>query len=868
MSEGNQPKPPSEIRREAAQLLALAISLVVLLTPLRASLSYSLVAVVAQSQAADPVHNNQRLAKVDYAGVKADLDKRLATLRTIYNSTDWPADTPAEIGKLLTRDPHTCQAYIRAALRYEPYSGVLRGGQGALAAGGGNSADLSLLLRDMLRGSSPPLPMRFAVAELKPEQATALVDAAIGAPPPRPVLAAAAVGKSGKSEPTPPASETQLFESHAANVRQLLADARADMEHVRTLLGAEAIKPGNRDEAIAAARQHVWLQIYHDGRWESFDPVADLPLPTAAVQILEELPSEWQHVIGVKVEVERLTDSSVDRESLIEHIWAAAALEGRAIEVVIVPSEFSIDRLLDPKAAAGRILEQAKSFKTFQVSLGVTGEELRSGRSFDLEGKTSAAPSPGPLGIGSVDPFRRLPSAVPKPKSDLAGLWLTITIRSPGAKAQKLERPLLDRIGPAARAQNRLTLSSAWLDPQPVRLALIQQHQVLLPTGPIGLGRLAREALTSVVEQPSVLEHALALKYGEYKGTLNDALKGLRLPEHPADLIAVSDGALALTGAMMAGHGISYLSAPNLYLRSEAIALGKGNEVLHRIGIDIAVNRLQVLGDSRAGAETRLMHGLLVSEMEGRSLQADKPTPTAIWAAHLLRVAGEQQIELRVLRKAADLDGIEADADAKALMAAQLAAGDVLLVPAKPVAMSQGPRTAWWRLDREGHALAVGADGRGQAMTEGMMVLTDISIPMVKRSMEFVACFNKAIAGGGSMKEAGAQCLSQEIVDIVKDSLDQAIETFVKDPLNTGLDEARAGMLGEEYEELYQKAKKAYELYKKGRETLEDPLGQVPGVKEGRDAAKAGAEIGSIFGFRLYLLLVMGRDIAGHASKL
>jgi len=70
-------------------------------------------------------------------------------------------------------------------------------------------------------------------------------------------------------------------------------------------------------------------------------------------------------------------------------------------------------------------------------------------------------------------------------------------------------------------------------------------------------------------------------------------------------------------------------------------------------------------------------------------------------------------------------------------------------------------------------------------------------------------------------------------------------------------------------------------LYKQAKEELEglqkamkqaadvalDPIGQVPGVSEGRDAADAGAEVGKALGTRLYLLLAMGRDIAEYASK-
>ncbi len=137
--------------------------------------------------------------------------------------------------------------------------------------------------------------------------------------------------------------------------------------------------------------------------------------------------------------------------------------------------------------------------------------------------------------------------------------------------------------------------------------------------------------------------------------------------------------------------------------------------------------------------------------------------------------------------------------------------------------------------------------------------------------MKFVACLNKAVAGGGSLNQAGAECLGGAIRDIVKDSLDKAIDHFIKDPLNEQLDAARAGMLGEDYEELYQKAKEAYERYQSAQEFAEDPAGNLPGigpgVQAGRDAASSGREIGSLFGAKIYLLLVMGREIAEYGAR-
>src|SRR5206468_8246999 len=109
---------------------------------------------------------------------------------------------------------------------------------------------------------------------------------------------------------------------------------------------------------LAATRRHVWLQIGSHGAWRTMDPSGDLPLPQAGVQILSHFPASWERPVTVKVEVERLDDGHFRRETTLERRWTASALEGRAIEVVIVPDTLSED-ILDAKAGKPALHEQA-----------------------------------------------------------------------------------------------------------------------------------------------------------------------------------------------------------------------------------------------------------------------------------------------------------------------------------------------------------------------------------------------------------------------------------------------------------------------------------------------------------------------------
>ena len=793
---------------------------------------------------------------LDYEKASSALRTRTEALRVAYQSLDWPADSPAQIGRLLRSEPQACRAFIRRAMRFEPYRGILRGPEGALAAGGGNSADLALLLRDMIRSGDSPPTVRFAVGRLEPDQAAPLVESSIGAPPAQPVVALSPPDLHAQPDAAPPASPR-------AQVRadDPVAAGREDLRQIEPLLNQlPQAKSSDRDEALQAAREHVWVQVLRDGQWVTLDPSADLPLPPGGARLVDELPADWNHRVRLALELERLEGDRLSRETLLAHDWKSNELAGKAIELLITPREMSLDAMLDAPGPSNSFLRQAKKFEHFDPSLIVGDQPPQPGRAFDLRGQ-SAAPSGGSP-FGALDPFGRARPRAHVPSSQVSGIWLTIALDAPGGKPRRIERALLDRIGPAGRATGKLAIDDAWKDPQRVRVALLQRHQLLVTAAPISTERVARDAL-QVLAEGQALEQALALKHRQTHGPMSKAILELKLPALPADLIAVQNDSLALAQSQLAGEGICFAAGPQVYVHSDSFDL-RGGELIQRTDVDIAEDDLCFLSSSPAAVQSaRLLHGLWASELEGRVISA---AGRAFHAAAVLREVGRRG-ELHLIRTSADLASIDADSSVKAVMSSQLTGGCALVAPAKGMQTATGTQFAWWRIDPGGQVLAIGPDGRGQA-TEGQMVLTNISIPMVRHCMKFVACFNKAVSGGGGMNESAADCLSESIRDVVKESLDAAIDTFVKDPIKEKVADARKGMLGEEYNALYEKAKKAYEAYKKAQSVAADPAGQVPGVKEGRDAADAGRQIGASLGFRLYLLLSMGRDIADYSSQL
>lgn len=807
----------------------------------------------------------------EYRQAKAELGARLHALRLVHQAADLPPSSVAALGAALAHDPLVAHAYLINEFEYEPYAGVMRGANGTLAARSGNSLDLSLLLQGLLEGADPPLEMRFAMAELSSEQASALVaETAIRSTGGNASLVEAAAetmfaGRQAIGEHDP-------LELAGGELRAVLQDARASAGQfvaIRDSVVLDGIRRAQQ-AAIESARHHVWLQVRIGDRWKSFDPASDLPLPDSGIRFYDALPSELEHTVAVRVEVERLEGSEITRELVAEQKWALVDLDGRALELLISPPELIAE---DPFVSAANqkpLVERLDAFDSFEVSVGVTDEPASQGMSFGIDGRVSASYSGGGgFGFGPVDPFGRLPSATAV-ESQLAGLWLSFTLSGPDGTPETETRALLDRIGAAARSRGEFVIAPAWQDLDRVRLALIQRQRALLPVGPLGTTRVAEDALAALLHG-GALERALDLDFGAYSGTLVEALDGLLLPTLPTVLVAVSDHSLTFAESAAGGMSRVFLAEPNLYLWSETLELGEGGDISARNGIDLVRNRVRVIGDARASSEARLLHGLLASELEGRMLQASDPEAEVMWAAEVLRLAGEQGIELRTITSLPELANVGTDDDSRALMASSLDSGSILLVPAVPASVENGKETvAWWEMDLDGHVLAVGEGGRGQAATEGVLVLKHISVPMVERSMTFVACFNKAIGGGGSMSAAGGECMAQVIRDHVKHTLDGAIKQFAGD-LFKEIDPVNAEVF-EEYKKLYDKAKKAYKDY---QTAISSPLELLPhggevgdAVRKGQEAAAAGGEIGSLFGFRIYLLLTMGSDITDFATKL
>jgi transglutaminase-like putative cysteine protease len=215
-------------------------------------------------------------------------------------------------------------SFVRDAIGFDPYPGVLRGDRGTYLARAGNAWDRALLLSALLRAKG--LRTRFATARIDAATAARLYERAFDRP------AAHLVHRH------PSAPGGQPF-SDRIRIR-----ATRDLAVVRSALAAAPAEPASlpRAEVIEELRDHAWVQAEVDGVWRDMDPSLTATPPgralAAAEQTFDEIPEErWQRVTFA-IDAEWLNDGALSMERKLEWSGRAADLLGKKIFVTHVPA--------------------------------------------------------------------------------------------------------------------------------------------------------------------------------------------------------------------------------------------------------------------------------------------------------------------------------------------------------------------------------------------------------------------------------------------------------------------------------------------------------------------------------------------------
>ncbi|MEP6593777.1 MAG: transglutaminase domain-containing protein, partial [Acidobacteriota bacterium] len=363
---------------------------------------------------------------------------------------DWDVDARASA---LGPGVEPAFAYVRDAIRYEAYPGVLRGASGTYTARAGNTPDRALLLARLL--AAKKIPTRFAIGTLDESARERLwqrlFDTSIpGIPRPAPSAAPA------------PATGTLR--------QRVYARATHDYGVVQAALGKRlppVTKP-TRDEVLAEMNPHVWVEADVDGRWIDLDPSFPDAKPgstsTAADQTVSALPADLYQTVTVRLKVEELSHGDLKQTTVLGTTANAVDLIDRQIFVVHIPGK---------PIAMANIGASLGGYVTWTPALWVGGE-FTYGTTFTIDESGAQAPAadaaqpagPGEGGLaGAIDALSARPpgttsSAAAPTASVFVSETLEFELRARRGQPETTSRTLVDRGSAAWRMKGPLDASA------------------------------------------------------------------------------------------------------------------------------------------------------------------------------------------------------------------------------------------------------------------------------------------------------------------------------------------------------------------------------------------------------------------------
>jgi hypothetical protein len=402
--------------REANRVVALALAVAVAAAHVRID---GLVETAAPGHAGSPTGSSgspvtlAQLALPEPSSLNPEeLLTRADTIAARISPIDWDVDRKADS---LGAGLQPAFEFVRDAIAYDAYSGVLRGASGTYRSRAGNAVDRALLLARLLARKG--VATRFAVGTLSDADRQRLFAR---------VFATNAGSRQVAERVAAASTDGAAF--HA----RLFKRAKRDYDVVRAALGERlppVTKP-SREEVLGEMNPHVWVQAEVGGRWIDLDPSFPEANAGSAVATLDrsvpELPADFYQRVRVHLYAEHLSGDALVSTTLLDVTRNAVDL--------IDSQMFLIHSATDPGnamgglgSAIGRALGSRDSIWT--PVLCIDGEVI--------PGST--------VNIQSQAPF--------------VSEWLEFELSWPNGRREVTRRPLVDRGGAAWRAASPLDAS-------------------------------------------------------------------------------------------------------------------------------------------------------------------------------------------------------------------------------------------------------------------------------------------------------------------------------------------------------------------------------------------------------------------------
>ena len=652
-----------------------------------------------------------------------------------------PVDLQGVIEKT-GRDPRAIFEWVRDRIALTPYLGALRGATGALLDRCGNGLDRALLLAELQRSAGSkvrlghctlPEDAARGLLEKLPRTLPSLIDSA------RLDLAAAAA----RSTPA---------------LRKLEDCAQAVSEHTEAILKrlpVDLMQQASGPEqaaALAALRDHWWVEREEKGVWIDQDllsidaasrPGPQYVLPGPAGFALED--RLW-HEVEIRVLVEQWKDGALAEVPALKKSFRPADHLLEKIFLRHVPVDWPGGlEAFGEKEGMGRlrktILQQRRWLPILSIGetehsqLGFTDAgDVQEGM---LRGEARLAKGIGATagGLGGA-----LGGASASSEGQLSAVWLECEVRSPGLPPRTIRRELFDFFGPVGR-QAKAPAKVALTEMQKLDrgLALLGDVEILAQVGRLPGPFLTRGIARSLLANREVLERTLKVGASANPAEIFSLMGSIKPVPGALHLLAF------LRSQLSRYESAVFIASPSVLTFRRFLARDGESGLSMQQGFDILANGIEVLpGSSTSPFLVRMEQGVLDTNLEAMLMRG---AGTVENTAELLAGSAAQGVDWLLVRDPAGLRqaGLLVPEGALPRMERDLAAGNVLVVPGRPLQMGGRDLFGWWRIDpRTGSSLGMMETGMGQAISEriGMNIVV-LGPAGVAGFLAFVGCAGK-----------------------------------------------------------------------------------------------------------------------------
>ena len=673
----------------------------------------------------------------------AQFQQLLSAMRKLDAAIPKDQFDPDAVVKEVGQDPTALFQWVRDATTWVPYRGVLRGPVGVLLDRSGNDLDRALLLDQLLKTAGKQV--RLAHGRLSDARSLALLNAAH--PLPAPVQASSgaalpefqALSSEFAADSTPYGQGISgLLKGLMQQEKQMSEEAVERSQREAQVLSA-AIALGHPAAAASAAaapsldlvRDHWWVQWLNGSMWTDLDPSLPHGQPGDRETDVQDttdpsgIDPQLYHTVRISVVVERWDQGKLAESQLLTQTLRTSDLFGIDISLAHLPIAWpagleSMSATDATKQGRSVALNQHEWLPVLHV-----GRDAHSEFSFTDEGVQRTG-RPG-VGTTMARGFEGVASVFGDvaPHSILTAEWIDYEVTSPGQRAQKMRRPIFDRIGPAARGSKNV--------PQPtmtdrarrdVAATLMGQSDILILGAQLSRGFVSHLfAQRFLQDGPPILE---------VLSTAPDSLEAVRKISHRLTPIPgpLYDLALARS-AWSADRRDVYVDRPVIISAHSAGREIAGEIVAGTYAFDIVSNDAAVRPTTKVDTMTvRLTQGIVDTTAEavlaatmGNHAQPNQRPITN--ASDMLARAGDG-IQWIAIRSTDDpsWQRVQLSADARAYLSEDLTAGYMVVVPDHAPVINGQPAFTWWRIDpKTGGTLGRGPDGWGESMVEYATVI-------------------------------------------------------------------------------------------------------------------------------------------------